>query len=471
MSLLARIAIVSLALLFSTLLVFLSFGKALLAVAAIFVLLTIWRHPIIGLLFFALFATFIPYTVVQLGVRITISEAMLAITWLAVACKLITHEYTWKLGHTERWLIALVAFSLLPFFVGQVVIEAEGNGLVNWIRWVLNLSLLLLVPLIIHSESSRDKLITALNIGTGLMLLLSVVYFLKDRDANTFIPVLEKLKYFHMEAVKDIFSANYTRMASPWVHPNLTGGVLALFIPFTFFYGLHQVGWRKMLAMTVSILAAMGLLFSISRGAIVSLALVLFWLAWLRAPYAAKILKMGFVLAFLAVMFYPPLQERISTMFSSSNASTEVRVDEYKRFPDAVARYPLGIGFKTDPPPDKDLLGISNLWLNFTYKIGVLGMLMFIMTTRAWWKEVRPIAHLTTLDKEHCIWIGTLAGVLSALLTGLFDHYYSFTNVLVALFWMMVALNLQSARHLMRQHSTMLSNEKGHHETPHFSLN
>ena len=91
------------------------------------------------------------------------------------------------------------------------------------------------------------------------------------------------------------------------------------------------------------------------------------------------------------VLSYPPLQERLATIFSPQNASTEVRFDEYRMFPKAVARYPLGIGFKVDPPvPGTDLLGISNLWLNFMYKVGLGGMLLFIAVTWRWWREARP---------------------------------------------------------------------------------
>lgn len=93
-----------------------------------------------------------------------------------------------------------------------------------------------------------------------------------------------------------------------------------------------------------------------------------------RVPYSGRIIGFGVVIAVALVLFYPPLQDRLATMFSSQNASTEVRIDEYRRFPEALKTYPLGIGFKVDPPvPDSGLLGISNLWLNFIYKLGIPG--------------------------------------------------------------------------------------------------
>jgi polysaccharide biosynthesis protein PslJ len=35
---------------------------------------------------------------------------------------------------------------------------------------------------------------------------------------------------------------------------------------------------------------------------------------------------------------------------------------------------------------------------------------------------------------------------LAALLTGFIDHYFSFTQVLVALFWLTMAISLQQSR-------------------------
>jgi hypothetical protein len=281
---------------------------------------------------------------------------------------------------------------------------------------LLNLSTLFLAPLLLQDNDSRDKLIVALLLGTLAMLALSMVYFLRDRDANFFIPVLEKLHYAHPEAVRDIFSANYKRLASPWVHPNLTGGILVLIMPLAFFYALSQAGWRRLLGAAVALLGAAGLLFSISRGAIVSLFLVMLWLGSRRVPQVGRILMVTLALGVALVLFYPPLQERLSTIFSSSNASTTVRFDEYRHFPEAMRRFPLGIGFKVDPPPpDTGLIGISNLWLNYIYKIGLPGMLLFVAVTLAWWRETRPRGYLDKLGPEQALWLGSWSGLVAAL--------------------------------------------------------
>lgn len=451
--------------LFGTLLWFLSVGKLAVLMAGVALALTLLRKPLWGLLLFAVLATSIPYTTVQVGIRTTISEAVLGLTWLALLWQAFIGRtrglLQWHL--VERSLLWLMLFSTLPFVVGMLTITAEGNGPVNWVRWLMNLSVLFLVPLLLRSERDRDQLIVALLLGNLAMLCLSVFIFLKDRNAMTMIPILTDLKYAHPEAVKDIFSANYQRMASPWVHPNLTGGILALFIPLALLYGWTRTGWRCWLGLSVALLGCAGLLFSISRGAIVSLALVLLWLAYKRTPYSGRILGLGIAFGAGLVMFYPPLQERLLSMFSASNASTEIRFLEYEMFPEAMARYPLGIGFKVDPPvPGSGLLGISNLWLNFIYKIGIPGMLLFVAVTVLWWREVRPVGAVRRIDADNAIWLGSLAGVLAAILTGIFDHYYSFTYVIIALFWLLMGLSLQ----LVRLRPELRHEGSVHKETP-----
>lgn len=194
-------------------------------------------------------------------------------------------------------------------------------------------------------------------------------------------------------------------------------------------------------------LGCAGLLLSISRGAILALVLVLIWLTYKRVPYSGRIIGIGAAFAVALVMFYPPLQERLLTIFSATNASTEVRFEEYSKFPEVMLRYPLGIGFKIDPPvPGSGLPGISNLWLNFIYKIGIPGMLLFVTITVLWWREVRPLTLVRQVTGENFLWLGCVAGLLAALLTGLFDHYFSFTFVLIGLFWLLMGLSLQQVR-------------------------
>ncbi|UOB25818.1 O-antigen ligase family protein [Pseudomonas orientalis] len=431
----------------------LSPAKAFLAVIGLAAAVTILRFPFWGLLLFALVATFMPYSTLNLGIRSTVCEAILALTWGAV----LWHSFLSRLPDaprlasrpTDQMLLWLMLFSVFPFIVGQVSIHAETSGVANWLRWLLNLSGVFLTAKLLVDYKRRESLVIALLLGTLAMLVMSIAVFVRTRSGAGIAPILALLNYGNFDMLKFGLEAMSSRMGSPWMHPNAIGGIMALLLPLAFCYGMTEQGWKRALGLGVACLGAAALLLASSRGAMVSLALVLIWLATRRVPYTGRLLMIGAALTVALVMAYPPLQERLATIFSSSNASTEVRFDEYSMFGQAVAAYPFGIGFKVDPPvPGTQLLGISNLWLNFIYKTGVVGMLLFIAVTVRWWREARPEKGPIRLTKDNALWLGSMAGILSALVSGLFDHYFSFAVVMVALFWLMVGINVLEARRL-----------------------
>lgn len=440
-------------LLFGAVALLLSPAKAFLAVIGLAGAVTVLRFPFWGLLLFALVATFMPYSTVNLGIRSTVSEAILALTWGAV----LWHNFLARLPDTpsltrrptDQMLLWLMLFSVFPFIVGQVTIHADTSGVANWLRWLLSLSSVFLCAKLLVDHKHRESLVIALLLGSLAMLVLSIAVFVRTRSGAGIAPILALFNYGNFDMLKFGLEAMSSRMGSPWMHPNAIGGIMALLLPLAFCFGMTEQGWKRALGLGVTCLGAAALLLASSRGAMVSLALVLLWMATRRVPYTGRLLMIGAALTVALVIAYPPLQERLATIFSSSNASTEVRFDEYRMFPQAVVSYPFGIGFKVDPPvPGTDLLGISNLWLNFIYKTGIVGMLFFVAVTVRWWREARPDSGPIRLTKDNALWLGTTAGILSALVSGLFDHYFSFAVVMVALFWLMVGINVLEARRL-----------------------
>ncbi|MBD4501561.1 O-antigen ligase domain-containing protein, partial [Xanthomonas citri pv. citri] len=78
----------------------------------------------------------------------------------------------------------------------------------------------------------------------------------------------------------------------------------------------------------------------------------------------------------------------------------------------------------------------------FMYKVGLGGMLLFIAVTWRWWREARPEKGPIRLTRDNAIWLGSTGGILAALVSGLFDHYFSFAVVMIGLFWLLVGINL-----------------------------
>jgi hypothetical protein len=425
--------------------------KVVAVMIGVVAIITVIRRPLRGLLVFGVLATFLPYSTVNIGFRTTVSEALLMLIWASyLAQRMFSNGVPLpSLLRTERLLIVLMLYSALPFIVGQVTITALGNGPINWIRWLFNLSALFLVPRLLDQEKHREQMVNALLLGTLLLLMLSIPVFLITRTAMAMTPILAGLGYGGIDVLGDSLSALATRMGSPWMHPNVAGGAMVLIVPLGFCIGMTRSGWPKALGMTVAVLGTVGLLLTGSRGALVSLILVMMWMARKRVPFIGRVLMGGLVAGTLLLMFYPPLQERLLTLFTNDDTSTAIRFLEYTHFPDAMAMFPMGIGFKIDPPvPGATLFGISNLWLNFIYKLGIPGMLLFIAVTASWWRETRPEQGFIHLNRDNAIWLGTTTGLLAALTSGLFDHYFSFTSVLISIFWLMLGINLHEAKRL-----------------------
>lgn len=422
-------------------------GIALVALAA---LLFVVSQPRRGFLLFCLLAPALPWMTISLGVRITTSEALLALTWLGVFWHWLTGTLPGiRFGPTERLVAIFLGWTMIPLVAGQFIPEGDGFGPVNWVRYLLNVSPIALLPILAPTPRERDQVILCLLIGFAALACISLGFFFAGRDARLMVPFLTKLQYAHPEVIADIFGADPGRMASPWVHPNSTGGAMLLAAPLGLFYGVANVGWRRALGWFVAVTSLAGIVFCGSRGALLAMGVVVVWLAFKSTPYALRGLAIATVLAAVFVATYPPAQKRFASLFSSNDVSTGVRFEEYKRFPENALRYPLGLGFKADTPassPEKDVYGISNLWLNYWFKLGLPGMVLFILVTRAWWREVRMPGRFERVDRANAMRIATIGTVLAALSTGFIDHYFSFTQVLIALFWLVFALGLHYAR-------------------------
>ncbi|MGC4059758.1 MAG: O-antigen ligase family protein [Aquabacterium sp.] len=441
---------VLLGLLFGALMLLAGPSVGILTPVAIAVMAFVLTRPIRGLLLFCLLAPALPWMTITLGARITTSEAILGLTWMGIFLQWFRgHAASWPKGDTERAMVRFMAWSIVPLVAGQFIPEGDGVGPVNWVRWLLNVSPVFLVPILVRDARTRQQVLLSLLLGFAALLLISLGFFAKGRDARQMVPFLTALQYAHPEVIADIFGADPGRMASPWVHPNSTGGALLLAAPLGLFYGVVNRGWRRALGWFVALGGTAGIVFCGSRGALLCLGLFVVWLAWKRTPYAGRGLLVSMLLAGAFLAIYPPAQQRFASLFSSNDVSTGVRFDEYTHFPANALKYPLGLGFKAETPassPEKQIYGISNLWLNYWFKLGLPGMLLFIAVTRAWWREVAIAGQFRVVNAGNAMRIATVGTVLAALATGFIDHYFSFTQVLISLFWLMLALGLQYAR-------------------------
>jgi hypothetical protein len=422
----------------------------ILAAVAMGVAVFIASRPLRGLLLFCLLAPALPWMTITLGVRITTSEAILALTWLGVLMQWLGGKLPpLPTGQTERAMLRFMGWTIVPLIAGQFIAQGDGIGPVNWVRYLLNVSPLFLVPLLTPHARDRERMLLSLLLGFAGLLAISLGFFIKGRDPLEMVAFLATMQYAHPEAIVDILVSDPSRMASPWVHPNSTGGALLLAAPLGLFYAVMSRGWRRALGIFVALGSTGGIVLTGSRGALLALGLFVFWLARKKTPYAGRGLIASVFLAVSLIAIYPPAQQRFASLFSSKDASTSVRFDEYMHFPANALHYPLGLGFKADTPassPEKNIYGISNLWLNYWFRLGLPGMIFFIGVTLAWWREVRMPGPFAQVNAGNAMRIATTGTVLAALSTGFIDHYFSFTQVLISLFWLILAMGLQQAR-------------------------
>ncbi len=442
----ALLLAVVLPLLFGVLLIEGGAPLMMVAVMGAAVTVAIFAKPLRGLLLFALLAPAVPW--MKAG-PLPLPEALLVLTWAGVAVQWLGGRMPpWPSGRTERLLGLLILWTLVPLVAGELNPQGDGIGPLNWARWVLNVSPVFLLPLLVRDEQDNERLILALLAGFAILLVISLGFFAVSRDPSRMAAFLATLRYPYPEVIRDIFYADPSRMPSPWIHPNSTGGALLLAAPLGVFYAVAKRGWRRALGAFVFVGGSAGIVFSGSRGALLCLGVFVAWLAWRRTPYAGRGLFLAALLAVSLLIVYPPAQKRFASLFSSNDVSTGVRFDEYLHFPDNAMRYPLGVGFKSETPasvPEKGIYGISNLWLNYWFKLGLPGMLLFIAVTWAWWREVRLPGDFRHVGRHNAMRIAATGTVLAALATGFIDHYFSFTQVLISLFWLILAMGLLQA--------------------------
>lgn len=133
----------------------------------------------------------------------------------------------------------------------------------------------------------------ALLLGTLFLLLLSIPVYLKSGSSTAIISIIGGLGYSNLDTLNEGLSGLSTRMGTPWTHPNIAGGALAMLLPLAFCIGVTRQGPVRTLGLAVAVLAAAGLLFTGSRGALLSLILVMCWMARRRVPYVGRLLMAG----------------------------------------------------------------------------------------------------------------------------------------------------------------------------------
>ncbi|MCZ7547152.1 MAG: O-antigen ligase family protein [Anaerolineae bacterium] len=244
------------------------------------------------------------------------------------------------------------------------------------------------------------------------------------------------------------------RAISTSIDPNALGGMLvmasALAAPQLF--ARQPLVRRRWLTLALFAVLVACLVLTFSRGSMAAFVAALGFIALLRYRRLVALL----VVIGLLLLLLPPAQDYIAHYIEGlqgEDLATQMRFGEYRDALTAIGRYPLiGVGFAGTPEIDI-YLGVANVYLTMLQNTGFLGLTAFALVIGGVFiYGARHAAHVRAAEGIEAVWLGFYAGIVGALVNGVFDHYFfnlEFHHA-ATLFWLYVALALASTR-LARQ--------------------
>jgi len=252
---------------------------------------------------------------------------------------------------------------------------------------------------------------------------------------------------------------------------------LALYLDRVFPLGLAMIGWsrtrwRRWLYGLGSILMALAILLTFSRGAwFLGIPAGLLALAWARGG-RARWLALGLVTAGVLVVITAAGTERISSLFDLASGTTFLRISLWRASWDMLKDHPwLGIGLdnflyyygdyiRSGAEVDRWLSHPHNIVLDYWLRLGIGGVMILLTMVVGFFRHARksfrksahgrPEAtagdqgyHDTTPDDQNVALLGMAAGMVAVLAHGLIDSAFF---VVELAFWFMFAL-AQAQRH------------------------
>ena len=240
-----------------------------------------------------------------------------------------------------------------------------------------------------------------------------------------------------------------TRIFSTWENPNILAGylVVVMSIVFGLFCKLTDKKQRGGLAIFFCLLGiCLGLTYA--RGACLTLALVV---AGYGVLQNRKILAGFIVLTIMLLVFDTALTERLLSVFTKVDTSSEMRLALWESTMAMILDHPLlGIGwgsywmvypqydFYINNPAVR-IVHAHNLYLNFAAEIGIAGFISFMVCAFGHMRLALSNTHLRQSKFLNGLLLGCGLAIASILLNG-FTDYVLFNIESSMLFWFLCAL-------------------------------
>jgi len=405
----------------------------------------------------------------DIGVTPTLLDAALGALFLVWVLQIATGQQREFIGTTLGMPIAAFMLMALGSFVfGLTHAPLTSYILRHFAELVLSMALFFLVVNTVRDKDRLRRIVRALIIcafieaAVGVVLYVTAAHISRDLVIRA-LSALGRLGYPAGEGVLRYIRDDPTlpmRATSTSVDPNVLGSLLNL----TLAVGVPQLFARqplirrRYLAPMLAVMAlCLGL--TISRGSLGGVAVALAVVATLRYRRLWIVLLVALVL----LLALPQTQDYVAHFVQGlrgEDLATQMRFGEYKDALILIGRYPwLGVGFSGSPDIDT-YIGVSNVYLLIAEEMGLIGLggfltVMAVFFARFWRAHRAPT---TNAEIEPLFW-GLHAGIIGALVGGVFDHYFFNLDFhhSVTLFWLIVGLATAATEMVRRINPTVSS--------------
>lgn len=397
----------------------------------------------------------LPFAAVPVKILVTPTflDLALALVWLTVAMQWVAG---WRRGLTltpaHAPLLAFAALAVVTFVAGLSHGALTPALARHFAELLLSIAMVVIVVDHCATVKSLERLVRVIALGGAAAAAVGIgLYVLPEDLANSLLSRLGVLQYPTGAVLRYIEDnpENAQRAIATSVDPNVLGGYLALAggLLAPQLVARESTRGERGLAWAAFGLVLTCLILTFSRGAMLALGAGVLAIASLRY----RRLLWLFPIVVVGLIWLPGLQDyalRFVQGAQGQDLATQMRFGEYKDALQLIARYPWGVGFVA--APDIDLyLGASNAYLVIAEQMGLIGLALFLAIVAlifAWgmrhWQRVKQNARLLPL------WLGAHAGLLAALVVGMFDHYFFNLDFQPAstLFWIVAGTCLAATR-------------------------
>jgi polysaccharide biosynthesis protein PslJ len=374
---------------------------------------------------------------------------------------LLVYLFQWMTGRRQGFrlvpahglILVFILFTLFSFVAGLGNAPPTTSVLRKFVELILTMFMAIIIVDVARDVQTLRRialviiLIGALQAAIGFTLAV-----INDTTAERLLNTLSRFGYPSGAVLRyrDDNPDLAERAIGTWVDPNAYGGFLLMVGALAGAQVLAErpVTGRRWIALAIFTPIAATLALTQSRGAVIALAAAALFVGVLRYRWLLGLMAASVVLA----LFLPFTQVYIESFregLTAQDLSTQMRLGEYKDALILIGRYPLiGVGFTG--APDRDIyLGVSMLYLKIAGGTGLIGLALFLLAIAETFRYgLARWSRLARQPELFNVWLGFTAGLLGAMVSGIFDHYYFNIDFHGAgiMFWLFVGLTLAASR-------------------------